>query len=518
MAGKVMHLLNRRGRYFARLVVPKDLRGIVGKSELRTALGADYRDALRKLPGAVASLQNQIGEAERKQGQVGAAPRYPLAADQIAYAQYVRRMAFDDQLRNDPRYAAIGIDDILAQRLRDAIAGRANDAELDALTGDQLQRFRAAGNFDAPTGSDEWRVVARALCSAELEALARAAERDEGDFSGQPTAPIIVNATPLEKPQKRVSIKKLWAEYVLSRKQAGFMKDGAKRQTPVIDNLCKFLGHDNALKVTKKNLLEWRDHLLKSYQAKTISDVYLSTMRTLFEWAVDNDHIPENPALNVKQPKPKKAFSRERGYTDEEAVKLLRAARSYQPHADENGYIRETPAFVTAKRWVPIICAFTGARVTEITQLRKEDIRQVDGLWVARITPDAGSVKTGGYRDVPLHSQIIDEGFADLLNASGQGPLFHNGKTPDSYVRKSKQISNQLATWLRTAGLSPQGLPPSHAWRHRLKTQCMELGISDRVMDAIQGHAGRTAGDAYGDVTIATKAAAIERLPRYRLG
>lgn len=517
MAGKVRYLINRNGRYHARLVVPKDLRGIVGKSELRTALGADYREALKMLPGAVAGLQHQIAEAERRVGQVGPTPRYPLAADQIAFAQYMRRLAFDDELRNDPRYANTGIDDHLVQRLRDAIAGRAADAELHDLTGDQLHRFRTAGNFDAAIGTDEWRVVARALCSAELEALARAAERDEGDFAGQPTAPIILNATPLETPQKRVSIKKLWTDYVSSRQQAGFMKDGAKRQTPVIENLRKFLRHDDALKVTKKNMLEWRDHLLKSYQAKTISDVYLSTARTLFEWAVDNDHIPENPGRNVKQPKPKKVYSRERGYTDVEAVKVLKTSRSYQPHADENGYIRETPALVTAKRWVPMICAFSGARVTEITQLRKEDIRQIDGIWVARITPDAGSVKTGGFRDVPLHPQIIEEGFVDLLNASGQGPLFHNGKTPESYVRKSKQISNQLATWLRKEELSPEGLPPNHAWRHRLKTQCMELGISDRVMDAIQGHAGRTAGDAYGDVTTATRIAAITKLPAYDL-
>lgn len=274
MAGKVRHLVNRSGRYHARLVVPKDLRGIVGKSELRTALGADYREALKLLPSAVAGLQHQIAEAERRVGQVGPTPRYPLAADQIAYAQYMRRLAFDDELRNDPRYANTGIDDYLVQRLRDAIAGRADDTVLHALTGDQLQRFRDAGNFDAAIGSDAWRVVARLLCSAELEALARVAERDEGDFAGQATAPIIVNATPLEMPQKQVSIKKLWADYVLSRQQAGFMKDGAKRQTPVIENMRRFLRHDNALKVTKKNILEWRDHLLKSYQAKTISDVY----------------------------------------------------------------------------------------------------------------------------------------------------------------------------------------------------------------------------------------------------
>ncbi|PSL20476.1 DUF6538 domain-containing protein [Shimia abyssi] len=64
-AGKIRHLVNRNGRYHARLVVPKDLREIIGRSELRTALGGDYRQALKKLPGEVARLQNQIATAER---------------------------------------------------------------------------------------------------------------------------------------------------------------------------------------------------------------------------------------------------------------------------------------------------------------------------------------------------------------------------------------------------------------------------------------------------------------------
>ena len=54
MAGKTRHMVNRSGRYLARLVVPKDLREIVGKTELRAPLGGDYREALRLLPGAVA--------------------------------------------------------------------------------------------------------------------------------------------------------------------------------------------------------------------------------------------------------------------------------------------------------------------------------------------------------------------------------------------------------------------------------------------------------------------------------
>jgi len=158
MTGKIKNMVNRSGRYHARLVVPKDLKGIVGKTELRMPLGGDYRQALKLLPGAVAQLQHQIALAERQagQGQPQTTPaRYPLAPDQIAYSHYMQRLAFDDQLRNDPRYAEIGLDDMLVSRLREAIAGRASDKELGALMGAQIERFRAIGNIDAKQGSDE---------------------------------------------------------------------------------------------------------------------------------------------------------------------------------------------------------------------------------------------------------------------------------------------------------------------------------------------------------------------------
>jgi site-specific recombinase XerD len=48
-----------------------------------------------------------------------------------------------------------------------------------------------------------------------------------------------------------------------------------------------------------------------------------------------------------------------------------------------------------------------------------------------------------------------------------------------------------------------------HGFRHRFKTIGLEAGISTRVLDAIQGHAARTAGDSYGDVTV--KAMAMVR-------
>lgn len=75
MAGKVRNLLNRDERYFARLVIPKELRPFMnGKTELRTPLGPDYREALKKLPGAVALLQHDTARAPSSMKNCATAP------------------------------------------------------------------------------------------------------------------------------------------------------------------------------------------------------------------------------------------------------------------------------------------------------------------------------------------------------------------------------------------------------------------------------------------------------------
>lgn len=49
------------------------------------------------------------------------------------------------------------------------------------------------------------------------------------------------------------------------------------------------------------------------------------------------------------------------------------------------------------------------------------------------------------------------------------------------------------------------------------RTLAREQGRSDRIADAIQSHAGRTASDDYGDVSLIAKARVIDALPDYDL-
>lgn len=523
MAGKVRNLLDRDGRYFARLVIPKDLRPFMdGKAERRKALGPDYKTALKKLPGALADIQHEIALAERRAAAAGersvTVGHYPLAADQIGLRNYQTRLAQDEALRNSgSQWASVSIDDLLVARLRQGIAGQLSDDDLAELVEHRIERFRQIGNTMAAFGSDEWRSLARYICVSEYEALARVAERDEGDFSGAPSHPMLANAQPEADPLPPVSLKGLFADYIAAKKLVGKARGTEKRWRPVFTDLAKFVRHDDARRLTKKNLTDWRDELLKSLSPKTVADVYLAAVRSVLIWAVENDRLDSNAAEKVRQEVPKGARNREKGFTGKEAAAILIAARDHVPAVTDNTATMELRQTTAAKRWVPALCAFSGARVTEITQLRKEDFREEGEAHVMRIRPEAGTVKAGGYRDVPLHSQLIEMGFLNFLQAAPAGPLFYrNGKGRDP-IKAARATAGRISEWLQEAGLIPEGVQPNHGWRHRFKTVGEEEGISKRAIDAIQGHASTTAGDNYGDVTLKARKAAIDRFPSYDL-
>jgi integrase len=353
-------------------------------------------------------------------------------------------------------------------------------------------------------GSPEWRALAGALIRAEIEALQRSVEFDRGEVGGTIKDSLV---KPPASVAGKIKLGKLFEDYIASRQAVGLHRDGGKNWHASIERLVGFLKQDDASKITKRNLLDWRDAMLaEGLSAKTISDKHLAAVRAVMRWAFENDRLASNEMATVSQDAPRRTHSRERGYTLTEAETVIRASIAY------SGSVKERAWIIAAKRWVPLLCAFTGARVTEITQLRKEDVRQEAGRWVIRITPDAGTVKTGQYRDVPLHQQVVDLGFVEFAQAAGDGPLFHGARDAAKYLANARVTAGRLSEWLNAAKLVPDGVQPSLGWRHRFKTIGRELGESDRVLDAIQGHPGRTASDGYGDVTLKAKLRVIDAL------
>jgi len=292
-----------------------------------------------------------------------------------------------------------------------------------------------------------------------------------------------------------------------------------KAWKPIMVHLGVFLGHTDSERVTTDDLIRWKDHLLVTptkngspRSAKTVKDSYVAAAKAVFNWAKRNRKIPENPAVGIVVGGRKKQRLRDPGLSNDEAGIILRA--TLEPQAGLS------PGHVAARRWVPWLCAYSGARVNEITQLRKQDIEKRDGVWAMHITPEAGSVKTGEARWVPIHSHLIDQGFLSFVDNAAAGPLFYNPKRHrggSDGNPQYKKVGERLAKWVRELGVDDPKVQPNHGWRHRFKTVARGAKMDPEAREVIPGHAPATEGQAYGTWPLAQLAEEIEKLPRYAL-
>ncbi len=284
--------------------------------------------------------------------------------------------------------------------------------------------------------------------------------------------------------------------------------------------LVAFLRHDDCNQVTRDDVIQFKDHRLatinprtgRPISSKTVKDSDLSGLKAVFAWAVANGKMQSNPAdgVTLKAAKPRKL--RGKGFTNDEAKAILRASL----HLTRGG---EQPTTFAAKRWVPWLMAYTGARVGEMAQLRKEDLRKHEAnIWYVTITPDAGTVKTNEARDVVLHPHLIEMGFLEFVKSAPRGHLFLRPAEDGDVLGPLQGIKNRLAEFAREV-VPAEGVAPNHGWRHRFKPIGVRAGIDRRILDVISGHAleGRTVADTYHGVELEDQAAALAKYPRYEV-
>lgn len=309
----------------------------------------------------------------------------------------------------------------------------------------------------------------------------------------------------------------LFESYVAERQPAPAT---VKRWRPVMDHMVAFLGHDDATQITKANVVAWKEALLAEKKpdgtpmrvARTVKETYLASLKVVLEFGRENGPLTENAAADVKVRTPKKIRLRNPGFTDNEALTILRATMQPQPET-------LAPTHRLARRWVPWLCAYTGARVGEMSQLRTEDVKQIDGVWTVRITPDAGGVKSGKFRVVPLHPHLIEQGFVDVATKA-KGPLFYNperGRGGKDANPHHKKIGERLAAWVRKLGVDDPNVQPNHAWRHRFETEMRRAQLDYEARHVLVGHAHQTESGTYGEWDAASLKREVDKLPRIDL-
>ena len=336
---------------------------------------------------------------------------------------------------------------------------------------------------------------------AEIEELKRAVAIMEAG-----NAALGIPPTGSRRPAPLLSITELFERYAKSG--AANPKTVSKWRRAVA-RLVAHLGHDDAVAVTRGDMNGWTAALVTHGLAKkTIVDGYLPAARAAFAMAFEAGEIPANPVTGLKVRAPKPTKLRDSDLTDDEAATVLRACLGPQP-------VKLAASHLLARRWVPWLCAYTGARVGEITQLRAMDIKLEGGIWCIHITPEAGGVKTNEARLVPLHSHLIAQGLTQLAKADDATPLFFAKGAGNEVNPGSKIRAADIAKWVRSLGIkAPQ---PNHGWRHRFKTMTRAAEIPEYLADAIQGHAPASQSRKYGTAPLATLQGAIDQLPMYVL-
>lgn len=270
-----------------------------------------------------------------------------------------------------------------------------------------------------------------------------------------------------------------------------------------------FLGHDAAARVTQEDVLRYKDKRLiqDGRSPKTVLGADLAALKAVFGWAVANKRLKSNPASDVTlklSKKPKRV-----GYSDAGALTVLQAALKHTPSP------REGAKMAAAKRWTPWLCAFTGARVGEIVQLRCEDVRKKDGVWTIWITPEAGRVKDREEREVPLHPQLIELGFIDYVQSIRTGYLFLSATRKEDFAGQLQSTINRLGEFAREL-VRENRVTALHGWRHRFITLCRRHGVDLELRRKITGHTGEGVDEEdYGDVEGLYRE--ICKLPHYRV-
>lgn len=420
------------------------------------------------------------------------------------YHKALSRAALEGRIQDAPA-ATLKVDDTAAAMT--LFGARDLTAAVDALPPDQHDGLESRFGLLADwilirhrihlAPSDRGRFL-KLVGTASLDAGWQLRRNAEGDYGPDPKAQRFPPVDTIAAVKPRQTITGLFDLWWAEAKAIGRSQSTHDAYRGAVDRLVKHLGHDDAGRVTEMDMIAFKDARLKVVSAKTLKDGDLPGIRSVFGWGVDNRKLTKNPADAIKVKAEKKRRTRPKGFTDEEAKAIFRACLAYEQKPKEDAKT------ASAKRWSPLIACYTGCRISEALQLRREDVRLESGQYVFDFNPAAGTIKSGQYRLVPVHQHLIELGLVRLVENAQDGPLFAKG----SYKR--------VVGFVRTV-VTDKRVQPNHAWRHRFKTIARTLGLDHRVVDAIQDHASRTAGEDYGDVTLKAMSRVIAAIPHVEL-
>ncbi|MDQ2763609.1 MAG: site-specific integrase [Pseudomonadota bacterium] len=483
--------------YYFRRAVPGDVRPVIltasgaARTEWKFSLGTKDRDAAKRLiPAHTVSTDAEIDAARhfrRSDPQEAAQPLSPHA-EAIAAARW----------ENALEGAEIVSREIAAQDRRHELAAEAMAFYGRRLAGStaelpprlrhfryMLDEARAEGRLEA-----EKAAIHKADKHPVIERTDTVRNADKGMMLHAPTEADIVDLWAAErKPvQKGIDTHRAVARWFYDR----------EGRIPV--NL-----------ITRKHVLSFKDKLVAEGQSAANIIMKLSRLRTLLQWAFNNDHAAANVAEGITLKNTDKARNKRLPF-DLPALKMIFEGPVHAGGARPAGGKGE------AAYWLPLLALFTGARLEELGQLRPGDVRQMEypdaegvgrrGWFICLTEANDGEGDTttrlknaASERVVPVHPELNRLGFVDFAKAAAKANsarLFPMLK-PNIYGRLSAKWGEWFSPYMRlTCGVTDKRMV-FHSFRHTFKHYARSGSMLEGVQRQIMGHSPGDVANEYGN-------------------
>jgi integrase len=379
--------------------------------------------------------------------------------------------------------------------------------------------LRETGQTFADIGEDAFRRLCFRLLNARVDVMREEAKRLPG--GGTAGAPVVA---PAGKPTPLLSA--LVADYLTFRDASDPLPPNTRTElVAALKALGSLMGDPPLGEVRNKDAQDfarrfsqlparWRSKHKGKSAAEVLAETEgmnmprvepgtvkkeLALIKAFWRWAVTREELTRNVMDAVTPPDTGSKKDKRRPFADAEIANLrpfIEAQRERRPE----------------RYWVALLCAFHGARLEEMAQLRKADVVQVEGIPCLRVRGDAGSVKNAASeRDLPIHSRLIELGFLKYVKAAKGTRLFGDDERD---AKVGAPISKWFAYELNKLNLSERSKKGLHSFRHTMRDKLRLAGVDPVTRREILGHAHDDVEDqVYGNPTgIKERREALEKV------
>lgn len=254
-----------------------------------------------------------------------------------------------------------------------------------------------------------------------------------------------------------------------------------------------------------------RKEPLPTMGAKVINDKWLAHLKTMFNWAVKDCLIAENPASGIKVELGKRAAKKDARdpFSPQQLTAIFNAPAFVGCKSDARLFQPGSHIVRDYRFWAPLFALFTGARPSELAQIEIADVIQRNGVWLLNITEqtddeDADGIKSlktvNARRLIPIHPELIRLGALDYFEAQkakGAKRLF------EEWTRDAAgSFISSFPRWFNRTFLPGIDIKTPrtvfYSFRHNFRDAMRRASIHPEVQNALFGHADTSTGAIYG--------------------